>query len=161
MSEHESTAFTGLVRQSYAGAIRQRLATIERKVHSGVRHEAIRRELAQEGVSASIGTFRKSLSRARVWWRKQIWLQQGGQMDSIANQVPAIPLSVATKREGLLRSPSHGDGAPQVRETTRSTAGWPQPAADQKVASRNSLSNKASTLDLDQFFQRKSVFKKS
>lgn len=161
MSEHESTAFTGLVRQSYAGAIRQRLATIERKVHSGMRHEAIRRELAQEGVSASIGTFRKSLSRARVWWRKQIWLQLEAQKDSVANQSPAIPLSVGANSERLLRSPRHGGDLSKAGEPTRSTAGSEQRATEQKGSSRGSLSVGGKALDLDQFFKRKSVFKKS
>jgi len=60
---------TGSLRQSYAGAVRQRLFYIERQIMYGVRHEALRQELADQGHCANLGTFRTSLARARAWWK--------------------------------------------------------------------------------------------
>jgi hypothetical protein len=142
MHDHETPSATpfGIVRQSYAGAIRQRLARIERKVHSGMRHEAIRRELeAEEGISASIGTFRKSLSRARIWWRRQIIQQQ-------------LPQTLQASSEQMV---DLGRAAPSLRPRVPIT---PAPHAPRSHDVMPKTHPQAP--DLDQFFQRKSVFKK-
>lgn len=184
MDNHESPQYEPQehVRQSYAGSIRQRLARIERSIHNGLRHEAIRQQLANEGVEASIGTFRKSLSRARVWWRKQFWQQQMARSSSLAQSTEqALPARVEAVRE-----PGHDQAAmadplvvltavPATRQASEHERGHdlaltPKPIYPRAMARPQSerLSERRTVprpginpSDLDQFFQRKSVFNKS
>jgi hypothetical protein len=75
---------TGFLRQSYAGVIRQRLGRIEREIAYGVRHDAIRQDLARAGFDASLSTFRTSLARARTWWKTK------AQVDAFVSGHPAL-----------------------------------------------------------------------
>jgi len=161
MTDHEPSQVTGLVRQSYAGAIRQRLAKIERKVHSGMGHEAIRRELAQEGVSASIGTFRKSLSRARVWWRKQIWLQQESQRQAALVLSPTAAMPDGPAQSLLSSTRGQGGGSSNAAAHRQNAVRSDRTVPEQKIAKQVELQIGGKTLDLDRFFERKSVFRKS
>ncbi|MDI9233486.1 hypothetical protein [Limnohabitans lacus] len=163
---------SGLLRQSYAGAVRQRLLEIERAVQSGQRHEVIMLRMQQAGMSASMGTFRKSLSRARIWWRRQLFIQ----MDGKAVWCPAKVQSSAlpdhpskTQPETGLSGPSPLPAAHQLTVTSASPdlrKPQPQPATDaidaaRAQAPRTKSAPDARRADLDQFFKPKSVFAKT
>lgn len=161
LHEPADDLITGFLRQSYAGAVRQRLLAIERAVQSGQRHELIVRELEQFGMTASLGTFRKSLSRARIWWRKQLMIQaahfQANESDKgLGNDTPvrghahhaeisqpnADQTAVEKPRAARLTDVTHGHSGDRNVPIPRSPA----------VAGR---------VDLDQFFKPKSVFAKT
>lgn len=172
VNEPSDDIITGLLRQSYAGAVRQRLLEIERAVQSGQRHESIVQVLHQKGMKASMGTFRKSLSRARIWWRRHLLMQiaatqaltgdqglgrampkhsvitQSG--ESTHNQERDIVLHHQQKARGP-QSPSMRSLMPVDKD--RSNA--------QVQSSQNQPAAGVRGVDLDQFFQRKSVFTKS
>lgn len=151
LHEPPDDLITGLLRQSYAGVVRQRLLAIERAVQSGQRHEHIARELERVGACASVATFRKSLSRARIWWRRQIAVQmerralmaadmaggkaQGMAGDELRNQAEVVPSTEPTAQ--FIKQESSSQGA-----HTRKPAG-------------------SGRVDLDQFFKSKSVFTKT
>lgn len=143
----------GFLRQSYAGAVRQRLLAIERAVQSGQRHELIVRGLEQGGMSASMATFRKSLSRARIWWRKQLLMQMA-----------QIQAQQEEPSKGL------GNEAHPLRNAGQSAVVMPRPGlprdATPGVVERKQVLHTrspavAGRVDLDQFFKPKSVFSKT
>jgi hypothetical protein len=141
---------SGFLRQSYAGAVRQRLLEIERAVQSGQRHEGIVLGMKQQGMVASIGTFRKSLSRARIWWRKQL-LDQLAQRQTLGDG-PAQELSMSAQA-GV--TPLHGASMPRPMTSAPAVpkAGGPSPLTKPAADVRR--------VDLDQFFKAKSVFNKT
>jgi hypothetical protein len=129
------------VRQSYAGVIRQRLAHIERKIAFGSKQDELRKELAKTGFEASPGTFRKSLWRARRWWRIQLHsnskFPNAKHMDAIA-QVSTATTPTPFKPQS-------------VQNVDRSIPNKPTPVSSQRIKRD----------ELDQFFHRKSVFTKT
>jgi hypothetical protein len=144
---------SGFLRQSYAGAVRQRLLAIERAVQSGQRHELIVRGLEQSGMNASMATFRKSLSRARIWWRKQLLMQMA--QNQAQPQEPG---------KGL------GNDAHSQPNAGQSVVVMPWPGlppevtpemAERKQIPRTRSPAVAGRVDLDQFFKPKSVFTKT
>ena len=166
-----TSAQTGYVRQSYAGIIRQRLIAIERTIGHGVRHEAIRQMLIEEGHSASIGTFRKSLSRARIWWRVQLLQlqleQQSGKQtqngsEHISATVNHHPSALQARRFGKDNTnhqvqPHQYEHGPQTHDSaaTQATYGTQSQGASQKT-----IPSPKPDIDLDAFFKPKSVFVK-
>jgi hypothetical protein len=163
---------SGFLRQSYAGAVRQRLLEIERAVQSGQRHEVIMLRMQQAGMSASMGTFRKSLSRARIWWRRQLFIQMDGKAvwGPAKVQSSALPDHQSkTQPETGLSGPSPQPAAHQLTVTSASPdlpKPQPQPATDaidaaRAQASRTKSAPDARRVDLDQFFKPKSVFAKT
>lgn len=141
---------TGLLRQSYAGAVRQRLLEIERAVQSGQRHEVIVLGMKRQGMVASIGTFRKSLSRARIWWRRQL-LDQLAQRQTLGDgQAHEISMSA---QAGV--TPLRGPSMPRPKTPAPAVpkAGGPSPLTKPAADVRR--------VDLDQFFKAKSVFNKT
>lgn len=142
-------AQSGYVRQSYAGIVRQRLLVIEQDIGQGLRHEAIRQRLLEEGHGASMGTFRKTLSRARIWWRRQL-LQAGYAIDTE---------STSQAKASASEQPTPIHSSPRVVERT-------QPAGSEthtstNVPHPNKETQRSPALDLDRFFQPKSVFSKT
>jgi hypothetical protein len=141
---------SGFLRQSYAGAVRQRLLEIERAVQSGQRHEGIVLGMKQQGMVASIGTFRKSLSRARIWWRKQL-------LDQLAER--------QTQGEDQALDLSLGE---QATATPLDEPQMPPPMTQANViakaagpASRSKPTADVRRINLDEFFKTKSVFTKT
>lgn len=143
----------GFLRQSYAGAVRQRLLAIERAVQSGQRHELIVRGLEQGGMNASMATFRKSLSRARIWWRKQLLMQMA--QNQAQQQEPGKGLGNEAHPQ-----PNAGQSA-----VVMPRPGLPPEAApgmvERKQEPRTRSPAVAGRVDLDQFFKPKSVFSKT
>jgi hypothetical protein len=167
-------------RQSYAGAVRQRLARIEQDIGFGVRHEAIRQDLESVGFVANLATFRTSLARARAWWRAKAPLPSRDSRPVAAHvptgvqtpkaqvhlpaQASALPVltAAATRHAGLatpaviVKGPvaqAHQSTAAPVHATAAGTAtslGRPTQAEIDEL----------DAVDLDQFFRRKSVFRK-
>lgn len=129
------------VRQSYAGVIRQRLVHIERKIAFGSKQDELRKELAKAGFEAAPGTFRKSLWRARRWWRIQLQVNSTYIQTKLAT--PVVPVNSSTAP-----NPVEPQSAPVVQRPMPSKA---TPTAPQRI-NRD---------EIDQFFQRKSVFTKS
>lgn len=146
---HTLRAQNGYVRQSYAGIVRQRLISIERDIAAGLRHEGVRQRLQLEGYGASMGTFRKTLSRARIWWRLQLVLAGYGAQQA-----------TKTAHEATADAVAPGSSAPSMASV------HPPPNAPSNLAQKpslrgSSLPPKASQgVDLDQFFKPKSVFSK-
>ena len=159
LHEPPDELITGLLRQSYAGAVRQRLLAIERAVQSGQRHELIVLALEQCGMTASMATFRKSLSRARIWWRKQLLMQmaqiQAQQQEpskGLGNEAHlhrnAGQSAVVMPRPGL---------PPDATPARPATPGM----VERKQVPRTRSPAVADRVDLDQFFKPKSVFSKT
>jgi len=146
---HALRAHNGYVRQSYAGIVRQRLLVIEQDIVQGLRHEAIRQRLLEEGYGASMGTFRKTLSRARIWWRRQL-LQAGYAIDTESTtQAKASTSEQPTPIHSSPRLVARNQPAGSV---THARSNVPEP---------NKASQRIPELDLDRFFQPKSVFSKT
>ena len=156
-----------LPRQSYAGAIRQRLGHIEREIGFGLRHEAIRQDLAAAGFDAGLNTFRKSLWRARVWWRVQALMKGSSVVDTGRKQH-----SLATRYQlpGAAQQPGHPAApaypvpvdVPAAKPGIK-PAGTPPGAAPKGnalVVQTPGASKRKSGIDMDQFFKRESVFSK-
>lgn len=130
------------VRQSYAGMIRQRLLHIERQIVFGSKQDDLRKELATLGFEAAPGTFRKSLWRARRWWRIQLQVNSAYMQKKLLAPV------------ALIESPS----APVI---SNPSAQQRVPAPPRPAAKANPVSPQRIKRDeLDQFFQRKSMFTK-
>lgn len=130
------------VRQSYAGAIRQRLLHIERQIAFGAKQDELRKELTKAGFEAAPGTFRKSLWRARRWWRIQLQVNSS-----------YLQAKLATPAE----SPAAARTTP-TPQASSSVSATQQPAPTRT----NPVSPPRIKRDeLDQFFQRKSVFTKT
>lgn len=131
------------VRQSYAGVIRQRLLHIERQIAFGAKQDELRKELAKAGFEAAPGTFRKSLWRARLWWRIQLQVNSAYLQAKLAT--PVAPVE------------SHSTPAMSAPEAQQRARATPRPAPTKA----NPVSPQRIKRDeLDQFFQRKSVFTK-
>ncbi len=131
------------VRQSYAGVIRQRLLHIERQIAFGAKQDELRKELANAGFEAAPGTFRKSLWRARLWWRIQL------QVNSAYLQptpTPVAPVESPPTRTMPTPDARQSSPAPQLPAPSKAN-----PASPQRIKRD----------ELDQFFQRKSVFTKT
>lgn len=151
-------AQSGYVRQSYAGIIRQRLIAIERTIGTGVRHERIRQMLVEEGHSASIGTFRKSLSRARIWWRVQLqqleFERQGHkQTESVSAALPATTYLDASKMQARNREQDNTNNQDPAHGTELVNP-------SRLVTNRTIQPPPKTNIDLDEFFRPKSVFVK-
>lgn len=175
---HESPddLVTGFLRQSYAGAVRQRLLAIERAVQSGQRHERIVQELGQGGINASMGTFRKSLSRARIWWRKQLLMQMAqqrtagnGQSNDLLMQAGIAQADASTSDLVPISDPAI-QAAHSLPDAWQSVAVKPRPAPPPNASPGQSVGRQeprtrssvaAGRVDLDQFFKPKSVFTKT
>ena len=144
----------GFLRQSYAGAVRQRLLAIERAVQSGQRHELIVRGLEQGGMNASMATFRKSLSRARIWWRKQLLMQMA------QHQAQQQEPGKGQGSEACYSKPNAGQSTvvmPRPGLPAKATPGM----VERKQVPRTRSPAVAGRVDLDQFFKPKSVFSKT
>lgn len=128
------------VRQSYAGVIRQRLLHIERQIAFGAKQDELRKELAKAGFEAAPGTFRKSLWRARRWWRIQL------QVNS-----PYLQAKLATPVKSPLTSTTSTPDAPQSTQTAQRSVPTKAHSVSPQRIKRD---------EIDQFFQRKSVFTK-
>lgn len=170
--EDPSDGPAGLLRQSYAGAVRQRLLEIERAVQSGQRHEVIMLRMQQAGMSASMGTFRKSLSRARIWWRRQLFIQTAGKAVWVPAKVQSTALPDHQSNSQSETGLSDPSPQPVVHQLTVTSASpdlpkpQPQPATDaidaaRAHAPRTKSAPDAGRVDLDQFFKPKSVFAKT
>lgn len=175
---HESPddLVTGFLRQSYAGAVRQRLLAIERAVQSGQRHELIVQGLEQGGIKASMGTFRKSLSRARIWWRKQLLMQMAqqqaagnGQGNDLLRHA-GIAQGDASTRDLVPIAGFANQVAHSPPNAGQSAVVMPRPASPPEVTPGLSVGRQvprtrspvgAGRVDLDQFFKPKSVFTKT
>lgn len=131
------------VRQSYAGAIRQRLLHIERQIAFGAKQDELRKELTKAGFEAAPGTFRKSLWRARRWWRIQLQVNSSYLQAKLAT--PAESPAVATRTTPVLQASSSVSATQQPAPTRTNPVSPPRIKRD----------------ELDQFFQRKSVFTKT
>lgn len=131
------------VRQSYAGAIRQRLLHIERQIAFGAKQDELRKELTKAGFEAAPGTFRKSLWRARRWWRIQLQVNSWYLQAKLAT--PAESPAVATRTTPVLQASSSVSATQQPAPTRTNPVSPPRIKRD----------------ELDQFFQRKSVFTKT
>ena len=131
------------VRQSYAGAIRQRLLHIERQIAFGAKQDELRKELTKAGFEAAPGTFRKSLWRARRWWRIQLQVNSSYLQAKLAT--PAESPAVATRTTPVLQASSSVSATQQPAPTRTNPVLPPRIKRD----------------ELDQFFQRKSVFTKT
>lgn len=131
------------VRQSYAGAIRQRLLHIERQIAFGAKQDELRKELTKAGFEAAPGTFRKSLWRARRWWRIQLQVNSSYLQAKLAT--PAESPAVATRTTPVLQASSSVSATQQPATTRTNPVSPPRIKRDK----------------LDQFFQRKSVFTKT
>lgn len=149
-----SRAKNGYVRQSYAGIIRQRLISIERDIAAGLRHEGIRQQLQIDGYGASMGTFRKTLSRARIWWRVQLLL--AGYVSSQASTTDHE--TVTEQDEGAKKFIAPFDATSQSAQPRTIHP----PATFKDVAPKDRLvsSSGPPPVDLDRFFKPKSVFSK-
>lgn len=175
---HESPddLVTGFLRQSYAGAVRQRLLAIERAVQSGQRHERIVQELRQGGINASMGTFRKSLSRARIWWRKQLLMQMAQQRAAGNGQGKDLLMQAEIAQADASTSDLVPISGSEIQEdhplpdAGQSAAVKPRPAPPPSVSPGQSVGRQeprtrspvaAGRVDLDQFFKPKSVFTKT
>lgn len=132
------------VRQSYAGAIRQRLLHIERQIAFGSKQDELRKELAKAGFDAAPGTFRKSLWRARRWWRIQLQVNSPYLQAKLATPVTPVKSLPTTSTTST----------PDASQSTQ-TAQRPVPKKANSVSSQRIKRD-----ELDQFFQRKSVFTK-
>lgn len=131
------------VRQSYAGVIRQRLLHIERQIAFGSKQDDLRKELAKAGFETAPGTFRKSLWRARRWWRIQLQVNSPYLQAKLAT--PVTPIK------------SHTTSTTSTPDAPQSIQGARRPVPTKA----NSVSPQRIKRDeLDQFFQRKSVFTK-
>ena len=180
LHEPPDDLITGFLRQSYAGAVRQRLLAIERAVQSGQRHEIIVRGLEQAGMNASMGTFRKSLSRARIWWRKQLLMQlaqhQAQQAEADKGQGNDLPMHEgnsqfnAPTRDLLSIAGFANQVAHSHPNAGQSAVVMPRPAlppeatpamVESKPVPRTRTPAVAGRVDLDQFFKPKSVFSKT
>lgn len=167
-SEPANGLFNGLLRQSYAGAVRQRLARIERLIETGHPHEAVRRILVQEGFDASIGTFRVSLSRARIWWRTQLWQVLQRQAPERPGEGPALVRSQEQRinqptdplsESGRKASSSEPATLPNSRPASGELPATPQvPKTPIRTDGSGAGIDRA---QLEQFFRRKSIFSKS
>ena len=143
----KKTNEANFIRQSYAGVIRQRLAHIERSISYGAKQELIRKELELEGFKADPGTFRKSLWRARRWWRYQIQLHiaasKSKKMDNEKSQEklrnPTYQAGPGRSETGFSNQPVQHLPKNNQRDPTTSTARINRP-------------------ELDKFFKRKSIF---
>jgi hypothetical protein len=133
-----------LVRQSYAGVIRQRLLHIERQIAFGAKQDELRKELAKAGFEAAPGTFRKSLWRARLWWRIQLQVNSAYLQATLATPVASVesPPTPTTPHPDARQ----GSPVPQLPAPSRAN-----PVSPQRIKRD----------ELDQFFQRKSVFAKT
>jgi len=163
---------SGLLRQSYAGAVRQRLLEIERAVQSGQRHEVIMLRMQQAGMRASMGTFRKSLSRARIWWRRQLFIQMAGNAVWVPEKVPGSALPDHQSKAQPEIGPDAPSPHPVAHRLTVTSASpdlaktQPQPETQAIAAARAPVQRTKSDpgalrVDLDQFFKPKSVFAKT
>jgi hypothetical protein len=130
------------VRQSYAGVIRQRLLHIERQIAFGSKQDELRKELAKLGFEAAPGTFRKSLWRARRWWRIQLQVNSAYMQKNLS--APVAP--VESSSPPVISTPSAQPRVPAP----------PRPAEKANPVSPQRIKRD----ELDQFFQRKSVFTK-
>ena len=132
------------VRQSYAGVIRQRLLHIERQIAFGSKQDELRKELAKLGFEAAPGTFRKSLWRARRWWRIQLQVNSAYMQKNLSAPVATVESSSAP----AISTP---DAQQRVPAPPRSAATKANSVSPQRIKRD----------ELDQFFQRKSVFTKT
>ena len=171
-NESSDELFTGLLRQSYAGAVRQRLLEIERAVQLGQRHESIVQVLHQKGMKASMGTFRKSLSRARIWWRSQLLMQMAtaqslpgeqGQGSVIPNRSGIVQHvdSTHSQEPGIALTPLQADRGAHASSMRPVMAMGKDRSKTQVQASHHKAAAGVQPVDLDLFFQRKSIFKKT
>lgn len=134
------------VRQSYAGVIRQRLLHIERQIAFGSKQDDLRKELSKAGFEAAPGTFRKSLWRARRWWRIQLQVK--------SSYLQATQSAPVASGEPILHPPSSQTPSMQTRNST------PSPQRPAPTHASPASPPRIKRDELDQFFQRKSVFTK-
>lgn len=132
------------VRQSYTGVIRQRLLHIERQIAFGSKQDELRKELAKAGFEAAPGTFRKSLWRARRWWRIQLQVNSAYLQTKLVIPVTSVEHRIQTSTMPTSNA-SKGTQVPQRSAPTKANSVAPQ---------------RIKRDELDQFFQRKSVFTK-
>jgi hypothetical protein len=134
------------VRQSYAGVIRQRLLHIERQIAFGAKQDELRKELAKAGFEAAPGTFRKSLWRARLWWRIQLQVNSAYLQPTPTPVAPVAPVDSPLTRTMPTPDARQSSPAPQLPAPSKAN-----PASPQRIKRD----------ELDQLFQRKSVFTKT